>query len=154
MATIHLSTFIKAPVAVVFDLARSIELHTASTAQTNEIAIAGRTSGLCEADDTITWQATHFGIRQLLTVRITKMEPPHLFEDEMVKGAFSSFNHQHIFEAQDDGTLMKDVFTFKAPLGILGTLAEKLFLTRYMTRLLMKRNAVIREVAESGKIIS
>lgn len=149
MTTIQLSTFIKAPVTTVFDLARSIEIHTASTAQTHEIAIAGRTSGLCEAGDTITWQATHFGIRQLLTVRITKMEPPYYFEDEMVKGAFRSFSHQHIFEAQDDGTLMKDVFTFKAPLGILGLLAEKLFLERYMTRLLIKRNGVIREVAGS-----
>jgi len=46
---------------------------------------------------------------------------------------------------------MRDVFNFKAPLGVLGRLAEWLFLTRYMLRFLEERNQVIKEVAESGK---
>lgn len=46
---------------------------------------------------------------------------------------------------------MEDVFTFSAPLGPLGLLAEWLFLEKYMQRLLIKRNAVIKELAESGE---
>lgn len=46
---------------------------------------------------------------------------------------------------------MEDVFTFSAPLGPLGLLAEWLFLEKYMRQLLIKRNAVIKAFAESGK---
>jgi hypothetical protein len=45
---------------------------------------------------------------------------------------------------------MRDVFIFESPLGLLGKLANWLFLKRYMTRLLVKRNLVIKEEAEKG----
>jgi hypothetical protein len=44
---------------------------------------------------------------------------------------------------------MRDVFTFAAPLPVLGRLAEMVFLARYMRKLLRERNEVIRQVAES-----
>ena len=46
-------------------------------------------------------------------------------------------------------TEMRDVFRFSAPLGVLGRVAEVLVLRRYMQALLLERNAVIREIAES-----
>lgn len=148
MPTIHLKTFIEAPPGICFDLSRSIELHEASTASTNEKAIAGRTSGLCEKGDVITWEATHFGIRQQLTVQITAMDAPHFFEDKMLRGAFKSMEHQHFFKAVSGGTEMKDVFTFSAPLGFLGKIAENLVLRSYLTRFLLHRNAMIKQEAE------
>jgi len=151
MPVIHLETYIDAPVKICFDLSRSIDLHKISTSRTGEEAIAGRTSGLIEAGETVTWQAKHFGVRQQLTVKIVAMASPFFFADEMVKGAFRSFRHEHHFTEKDGGTLMTDVFIFEAPLGILGKLAAKLFLTRYMTRFLLERNAVIKTFAESGK---
>ena len=45
---------------------------------------------------------------------------------------------------------MIDVFTFRAPLGVLGRLAEILFLTRYMKGLVLSRNRYLKQVAESG----
>jgi hypothetical protein len=44
---------------------------------------------------------------------------------------------------------MIDVFTFQAPLGVLGRLAETLFLTRYVKNLLLSRNRYLKQVAES-----
>ena len=150
MPIIQLHTSIQAPIERVFDLARSIDAHMASTSPTGERAVAGRTSGLIEAGETVTWEATHFWIRQRLTVRITKMERPDRFEDEMVSGAFASMYHQHIFEEQDGSTEMTDLFEFRAPLGILGRITESLFLTRYMKQFLVKRNQRLKEMAESG----
>jgi hypothetical protein len=46
---------------------------------------------------------------------------------------------------------MEDVFTFSAPLGPLGLLAERIFLEQYMRQLLVKRNAVIKALAEIGE---
>jgi hypothetical protein len=59
MPTIHLTTFIEAPVKRVFDLSRNITLHKKSMQNTGETAIAGVTSGLINLNETVTWQAKH-----------------------------------------------------------------------------------------------
>jgi len=149
MPTIELETRINAPIEKVFDLARSIDLHMESTNQTGEKAIAGKTSGLIESGETVTWRAKHFGIWQTLTSKITEFDRPDYFVDEMVQGAFKSFRHQHHFSGNGNQTLMKDVFVFESPVGILGKLFNWLVLKRYMTTLLTKRNKVIKKAAEA-----
>jgi len=151
MPVIELKTAIKAPIERCFDLSRSIDLHKISTAHTNEEAIAGVTSGLIGPNEWVTWRAKHFGVYQKLTSKITAFERPRFFVDEMVKGAFKSFVHEHHFEATTYGTLMTDRFDYQSPLGVLGRLADFLFLKRYMTRLLEKRNNTIKAFAESDK---
>jgi hypothetical protein len=69
----------------------------------------------------------------------------------MVKGAFAFFTHDHYFEHYNSTTRMKDLFRFAAPLGPLGWLAESLFLEKYMRDLLVKRNNVIKSIAESNQ---
>ena len=46
---------------------------------------------------------------------------------------------------------MKDRFIFAAPLPLLGLLAEKLVLERYMQKFLVHRNAILKQVAESDQ---
>jgi len=149
MALIQLTTQIAAPAERVFDLARSIDAHMASTSQSSERAVEGRTSGLIEEGETVTWEATHFGVKQRLKVKMTKVERPCVFEDEMVSGAFKSMSHQHRFEEKNGETEMSDRFEFHAPLGYLGIIAEALFLTKYMTSFLKKRNEELKQMAES-----
>src|SRR4029077_18062390 len=88
MPRIELVTHIAGPCERCFDLARSVEVHIRSTASTGERAIAGRTSGLMELGDEVTWQARHFGFQQTLTSRITAFDRPWHFRDSMVRGAF------------------------------------------------------------------
>lgn len=148
MTTIKLTTYINAPVNRCFDLSRDVKIHELSTAKTNERAIAGRTEGLFELYDTVTWEATHFGLRQHLTVRITKMEAPNFFEDMMIKGAFKSMRHEHYFEVDNENTIMRDVFEYEVPFGIFGILFDFVILRKYMTNFLIVRNKIIKEVAE------
>jgi ligand-binding SRPBCC domain-containing protein len=151
MPTIVLHTTVHAPIKLVFDLSRSIDLHQKSMQHTSEKAVAGRTSGLVEEGETVTWQARHFGITQNLTSHITDVQPHHFFADEMVSGAFKRFRHEHHFSSPENGvTVMKDVFDYDSPLGILGQLADFLFLKRYMTRLLEHRNDALKQTAEDG----
>ncbi|WP_198661718.1 SRPBCC family protein [Lewinella sp. IMCC34183] len=103
------------------------------------------------AGESVTWRARHFGIYQTLTARVTDYDRPTFFADEMVQGAFRRFRHEHRFGSIATGTLMTDVFDYTAPLGVLGRLADWLFLEAYMTRLLHRRNLVIREFAESDR---
>jgi ligand-binding SRPBCC domain-containing protein len=150
MTKIYIETIIHAPIERVFDLARSIDLHQTSTKGTNEKAIGGRLSGLIEQGETVTWRAKHLGVYQQLSVVITRMEKPHLFEDRMIKGAFAAMKHIHRFEATDDGTKMIDEFEFKSPFGIIGRWVNQLFLKDYMTKFLLTRNEEIKTVAENN----
>ncbi|MED4604110.1 SRPBCC family protein [Paenibacillus validus] len=148
MPVIRMELFIEAPPELCFDLARSIDVHMLSMSGSQERAIGGRTSGLIELGETVTWEAVHFGVRQQLTAKITEMDKPHRFVDEMVKGAFARFYHEHTFMPEAEGTRMTDTFDYTSPCGPLGWLADAWFLERYMRRLLAERNAVVKRLAE------
>jgi len=44
---------------------------------------------------------------------------------------------------------MIDRLTFESPLGVLGTMADQIFLCRYMRRFLIQRNRLLKQLAES-----
>lgn len=149
MPIINLQTEINAPIRRCFDLSRSIDLHIITTKKTKEKAIAGRTTGLIQLNDTVTWEARHFSIRQQLTSKISQLVSPEFFVDEMVNGAFKRIYHEHRFRELEGKTVMIDIFDFSSPFGVLGKLANVLFLTNYMKGFLLKRNQVIKEYAET-----
>ena len=151
MAIIILRTEIHAPAERCFDLSRSIDLHQRSTARTQEKAIAGRTSGLIELNETVTWRARHFGIWQQLTSKITAFDSPHNFTDEMAAGIFKRIHHTHNFKTVGNKTIMTDEFSFESPAGFLGKLADAIFLKRYLTKFLTERNELIKACAESDE---
>jgi len=50
----------------------------------------------------------------------------------------------------EDGTRMIDTFIYEAPLGVLGKIADVLFLKRYMHKFLLTRNLYIKQAAEKN----
>ncbi len=114
--------------------------------------MAGVRTGLIGADEWVRWRARHLGVRQHLTSKITAFESPNYFQDTMLEGAFKSMQHDHFFEVVSaTETEMRDRFRFAAPLPVLGPLAERLFLKRYMERFLKHRNEIVKQVAESAQ---
>ncbi len=148
MPEIQLKTVIKSDIQKVFDLSRNIDFHQKSVSETNEKAIAGRTFGLIEEGETVTWIAKHLGIYQTLTVKITSMEKPFYFTDVMQKGAFKSMKHQHIFRQEGKNTIMIDIFEFQSPFGFIGKIFDRVFLKSYMKKFLLKRNQLIKSTVE------
>ncbi|WP_419805678.1 SRPBCC family protein [Terriglobus sp.] len=143
---------IDAPIERCFDLSRSIEVHLLGTEQTGEQAVGGVTSGLIELGEFVRWRAKHFGVTQHLASRITAYDRPAYFQDTMVEGAFRSMQHDHFFKAlAPDRTEMTDRFVLAAPLPVLGLIAEKLVLRRYMRNLLTHRNELLKQVAEADQ---
>ena len=151
MVRIELTTPIAAPIERCFDLARSIDLHMASTNQTGERAVAGVTTGMIGAGEMVTWRGRHFGCMVTHTSRISAFAFPKHFQDSMVRGVFKRFCHDHYFEAQPGATIMADVMEFEAPCGFLGRLIERAMLGKHLRLLLEKRNDCIKRVAESGE---
>ena len=149
MPTIRLHTHINASVERCFDLARDVEVHCRTAAFTGERVLPpGRTEGLLEFSDEVIFEAVHLGIRQRLTARITELEPPRRFVDEMVRGPFRRLRHVHTFTADGGATLMEDVIQWEAPLGPLGRLADVLFLERHLRWFLTTKQALLKQLAE------
>jgi ligand-binding SRPBCC domain-containing protein len=149
MPTIKLETKIHAPLERVFDLSRCIDLHEATMTKHHEKAIGGVTKGLINLNETVTWEATHFGLRQKLTSKIIAFERPNHFRDSMVKGAFARFDHDHFFATGDSQTIMTDIFDYDSPFWIFGKIADAIFLEKYMREMLAERNSLIKRIAES-----
>lgn len=148
MSRIILETIIAAPAERVFDLSRSIDFHQHTAGHTKERAVNGVIIGLIGPGEQVTWRAKHFGVWQILTVRITGFERPAHFRDEMVSGTFRQLVHDHHFqETRSTGrpaTVMRDEFTYEVPLGLIGLFVDRLFLHRYLTRFLRERNQIIK----------
>ncbi len=143
-----LRTHINAPAEVCFDLMRDVRLHTETTVETDEKVVACVTDGKIGLGQTVTFEGTHFGMRQRLTVKVVEFERPRLFVDEMIEGRFQAFKHIHEFMERDGGTLMIDTLEWTSPLGILGRLVDKLFLERHLCDLVTTRNARLKQIAE------
>ncbi|MFB6162734.1 MAG: hypothetical protein ABEJ86_04760 [Halococcoides sp.] len=148
MPTVALDTTIDAPIDRVFDLARTVEIHT-ETMGHSETAVAGTTTGQLALGDIVTWRATHIGVVLHLTVKISAMDRPEYFRDCQVGGPFAELVHEHDFERLGpERTRMTDRFRFASPYGVLGGLVDSIVLKRYMRRLIAVRNRTLASIAE------
>jgi ligand-binding SRPBCC domain-containing protein len=141
-------TFVAAPPEAVFDLELDVAAHTESLAFSRETVVGPHSPRLADGDR-VTWRARHLGLYWTMTVRICAYNRPWSFTDEQVAGPFAAFRHVHTFYPGDGGTDMVDEISFAAPAGILGRLAERLVITRYLTRMIEARNEYLRRRAES-----
>lgn len=148
MSGFRIVTEIAAPIDACFDLSRSIDVHLESMVASKERAVDGVTSGLIGAGEEVSWEARHFRIRWRMTSRITAFDPPHLFVDEMVRGPFAFFRHEHHFLALGEETRMTDVVDVRMGLGPITPVAN-LIARAYLKRLFGIRNATIRRRAEA-----
>jgi hypothetical protein len=90
MGEITIETRIHAPIELCFDLARDVTAHAESAAFSSERIVApGRTQDLLELGDLVAFEARHFGMTQSFIAKITALDRPNRFVDEMVDGAFN-----------------------------------------------------------------
>jgi len=135
----------------VFDLSCDIDVHAGSMSASGERAVAGVTSGRIGPGQQVTWRARHFGIVWRMTSVISAHQRPHRLVDEMVRGPFARWRHEHRFEPDGTGgTRMLDLVDYAAPAGPIGRLVDGLVLRRHLRRLLERRNGHIKELAEGS----
>ncbi len=148
MTSIHLITKIQAPIQTVFDTARNIDFHQNSLYKTHEKAIDGRTSGLIELGETVTFKGKHFGFYFTHKAKIIKMEKPYYFIDKMIQGRFKSYKHWHFFEEKNNFIRMIDYIEYETSFGIIGNLFDVFFLKKYLIKLISSRNQIIKNLLE------
>ncbi len=141
------------PAERMWHLSLNIDEHLGSMSHSNERAVAGVTSGQIGPGESVTWSARHFGIRFRMTSSITEWDAPRRFVDEQTRGPFRTFHHEHTFVDMPGAcSTMVDEITYAAPFGFLGRLAERLVLTRYLRRLILRRNEYLLIAAGSAPI--
>ena len=149
MTQIKIITTINAPIKIIFDNCRDIDIHQYSASKTNEKAIAGRTSGLINKGETVTWKGKHFGINIQHESIISGMDFPNYFVDEQLKGHFKSFKHEHIFIQNENQTIMTDILEYETPFGVFGKLFDKLILENHLANFILHRNHILKELSEN-----
>jgi len=148
MPQIVIETEINADIDICFDLARDIGFYSQSLKNRNEIPISGKISGLVEKGDYVTWETTHLNLLQHLTLKVSEFEKPYLFVDEIVKGEFKSYKHNHVFKEIEGKTVMIDELYFASKYGIIGKITDYLILKRYLKGLMITRNKILKQKAE------
>lgn len=68
------------------------------------------------------------GIKTDWVTEITQVADKEYFVDEQRVGPYKMWHHQHKVEAIEGGVLMTDIVTYAPPFGILGAIANKLFI--------------------------
>ena len=86
------------------------------------------------------------GIPMSWLTEITQVTDKRYFVDEQRYGPYAMWHHQHFIEPHKDGVLMKDIVTYKLPLGILGRLAHWLFVKRQLSSIFNYRFLKMEEV--------
>ena len=67
------------------------------------------------------------------------------FVDEQRLGPYKMWHHQHIFKIKDNGVLMKDIITYIPPFGLIGQIANKIFIKKQLKNIFDYRRKVINE---------
>ena len=80
--------------------------------------------------------------------RITECQTNRFFTDLQVKGPFKSWHHRHEFVPQArngvPGTLIRDVVEYEVGFGVLGLLADRLFVRGQLRRTFAWRQQAVR----------
>ncbi len=94
----------------------------------------------------IEYRVALFGVPVRWRSRITSYEPGRGFTDEQESGPFALWNHVHEFREHPLGTWMLDRVDYRPRFGLLGTLAQYLFVGRLVRRIFEHRRVCIGEM--------
>jgi ligand-binding SRPBCC domain-containing protein len=76
---------------------------------------------------------------------ITHVQEPIYFVDEQRFGPYALWHHQHHFKVVPDGVEMTDEVNYAIPLGILGRIANWLFVEREVNAIFDHRFSILKE---------
>lgn len=85
------------------------------------------------------------GIKMTWVTEITHVEDGKFFVDEQRVGPYSMWHHQHHIQEIEGGILMEDIIDYQPPFGILGNIANRLFIARQLDEIFAYRKKAVEE---------
>lgn len=92
------------------------------------------------------------GIPVYWMTEITHVENQRFFVDEQRVGPYSLWHHQHHFRVTEKGVEMTDIVHYRPPLGIIGGIANRLFIKKKLKEIFAYRSTVIQDLLVSGTL--
>ncbi len=151
MNKIEFNTHIKAPIQHCFDLARSIDFHKLSAGPIKEESVAGCMTGLIGYNQHALMKSELWGLQFCTEIKIVKFNPPFFLSYEITDSRFISVFHDYYFYDISEETVMINHFYYQTKWGLPGELFRFLFLEKFLSRMITKRNDLLREYAETEK---
>lgn len=93
------------------------------------------------------------GIKTTWVTEITHIKHKHYFIDEQRVGPYTIWHHQHFLESTSDGTLMKDIVSYKPPFGFLGNIANSLIIKKKLEEIFAYRTKALNGLFEQASPI-
>jgi len=100
----------------------------------------------------------HYKVRPLMnfplnwTTEITHCEERKFFVDEQRFGPYTFWHHQHRFEAVADGVRMTDTISYAIGFGVIGRLANTIYVGRRLREIFAYREKVVREIFRNPEL--
>ncbi|HET9094181.1 MAG TPA: SRPBCC family protein [Solirubrobacteraceae bacterium] len=133
------------PLPVVFDFFSRAANLEAITPPWLSFSILGAAPDDVRVGTVIPYRLRLHGVPLIWVSQIEEFEPERVFVDRQLIGPYRQWIHRHEFEADGDGTLIRDIVRYELPLGRLGALVERLFVRRDMRRIFEHRRATIEQ---------
>ena len=86
------------------------------------------------------------GIPMEWITEITQVQQNKFFIDEQRIGPYKMWHHQHIFEKTHFGIKMKDIVTYVPPFGIIGKIANGLFIKNQVNKIFDFRTVALKKI--------
>lgn len=86
------------------------------------------------------------GIKLDWMTEITQVAEGKYFIDEQRAGPYQFWHHQHHFKAIEGGTEMNDLLTYGLPMGILGRMANQIYVANKLEQIFEFRKKKIIEI--------
>jgi ligand-binding SRPBCC domain-containing protein len=86
------------------------------------------------------------GIGMKWVTEITHVSERSYFVDEQRVGPYAMWHHEHHLEAVEGGVMMRDVITYRPPLGFLGALANRLFIRKQLDGIFEYRSKALENI--------
>lgn len=136
-------TLIDEPLPTVFDFFRRAENLGAVTPPTLAFEIETPRPISMGLGQRIAYRIRLGPVPMRWLTRIEAWEPSARFVDVQLRGPYRAWYHEHCFEARGDRTLMIDRVWYSPPLGVLGSIAQRLFVGPMLRRIFGYRRAAI-----------
>jgi ligand-binding SRPBCC domain-containing protein len=83
------------------------------------------------------------GIPTTWVTEITQVQEMRYFVDEQRVGPYALWHHEHHLEPAQGGVVMRDIVTYRPPLGILGRIANRLIIRKKLREIFQYREQAL-----------
>ncbi|MBC8125074.1 MAG: SRPBCC family protein [Candidatus Kapabacteria bacterium] len=82
-------------------------------------------------------------------VKITEYQPPHRMTDIQISGPFKSWKQTRLFREVNDSCMLTDIVEYEPPFGVLGRIADALFIRPQIMKMFAFRQQATKQLLES-----